>query len=97
MSGNIHNKYNVIYGATSDKFAHAYSRRSPDSEMLKRVQHLLQKMQLSSPFVVAETVVDRRHLCGSGYTPVGVYSMLYINIFRTNITIQNTLQYCLII
>jgi len=39
--------------------------------MLKRVQHLLQKMQLSSPFVVAETLVDRRHLCGSGYTPVG--------------------------
>jgi len=56
------------------------------------------KCNCLAPFVVAETLVDRRHLCGSGYTPCkGVYSMLYINILCTNITIQNILQYCLII
>jgi len=54
-------------------------------------------MQSSDHFLVVEKLVDRRNLCGSRYIPVGVYSMLYINILCTNITIQNILQYGLII
>jgi hypothetical protein len=51
----IHNKLNVMFDATADKFAHANSRQPSDSEMLQRVQHCLQKMQLSGLFIVAET------------------------------------------